>query len=113
MANVERPFSGWRLTPAAAGRPPRLLEGVEHEHELGSAFEVFWFFAFFEPPGRKNAPGGSKGAPNPKPGSPDAGRNLAKNAKKLKTSFLRPSKARPCFNTFDFHRGAQRGGALT
>ena len=25
---------------------------------LGSAFEVFWFFAFFEPPGRKNAPRG-------------------------------------------------------
>jgi len=22
---------------------------------LGSAFEVFWFFAFFEPAGRKNA----------------------------------------------------------
>ena len=36
-----------------------------------------------------------KGAPNRKPGSPDAGRNLAKNAKNQKTSFLRPSKARP------------------
>ena len=24
---------------------------------------VFWFFAFFEPPGRKNAPGGPKKAP--------------------------------------------------
>ena len=30
---------------------------------LGSAFEVFWFFAFFEPPGRKNAPGSPKGRP--------------------------------------------------
>ena len=30
---------------------------------LGSAFEVFWFFAFFEAPGRKNAPGGPKRAP--------------------------------------------------
>ena len=30
---------------------------------LGSAFEVFWFFALFEPPGRKNAPGGPKGRP--------------------------------------------------
>ena len=40
-----------------------------------------------------------KGAPNPKLGSPDAGRNLAKNAKNQKTSFLRPSKARPCQET--------------
>ena len=38
-----------------------------------------------------------KGAPNLKLGSPDAGRNLAKNAKNQKTSFLRPSKARPWF----------------
>ena len=27
---------------------------------LGSAFEVFWLVAFFEPPGRKNGPGGAK-----------------------------------------------------
>ena len=64
---------------------------------LGSAFEVFWFFAFFEPPGRavKTSPGAQKGAPYPKPRSLDAVRNLATNPKNQKTSSLRPSKARP------------------
>ena len=46
--------------------------------QLGSAFKVFWFFAFFEP----THPGPQTGAPNRKPGSLDAGRNFTKKYKK-------------------------------
>ena len=38
------------------------LSGIVRDYEMeevahGPTFEVFWVFAFFEPPGRKNAPG--------------------------------------------------------
>ena len=75
----------------------KLLETHTSSHVLCLAWlsKFFVFLRFSSPRAVKTPPGAQKGAPNPKLGSPDAGRNLAKNAKNQKTSFLRPSKARP------------------
>ena len=52
---------------------------------LGCSAGIICFLRFSSPWAVKTA---HKGAPNPKPESPDAGRNLAKNAKTQKTSFF-------------------------
>ena len=76
---------------------------------LGSAFAVFWFFAFFEPPGRKNAPGGSKRAPQPLNRGPrtlvEIWRKMEKNQK---TIFLRPTSNR--FHSLSFVKTSAMGG---
>ena len=45
---------------------------------------MFFVFAFFEPPGRKNVFGGPKGRPKPETGVPGRWAKFAKKCKKPK-----------------------------
>ena len=102
IANCSAPRSDtccrWKSEPLRAlrARDAVVIYACNSLGMLGSAFEVFWFFAFSSPWAVKTAPAAQKGAPNLELGSLDARRNFAINAKNQKTTFLRPSKARPC-----------------